>query len=125
MNASEIKIGTRKVLATAKLAQAEAERYFTTDLKTAISLGFSINAETMTGSQGEMAKVDLKDKDGKIQRLAIFQSSEWGNGKGYVVFRYERGYAPEDFKPGIFGTLWHDDIRLMDVVEFVGERECC
>lgn len=110
---------------TAQEALKKAEGILSQSVKMALYYGATINAETMSGSQGEKAKVDVRLNSGRIARMAIFESSEWGNGKGFVVYTVIHGFAPEWFKPGFFGTLWNHDLVDVEVVEIVGERECC
>ena len=107
---------------SARFALLRAEYFLTRAVDSAIYNGGIINAETMGGSQGETAKVDVRI-DGHIERFAIFESSEWRDGKGYVVYTYIHGFAPAGFKGGFLNPLWYENLLDVEMVEIIGERE--
>lgn len=90
---------------------AEINKKFTDKVNEYLNKGYTINSATMTGSQGEVAKVDLTDGN-EIIRIMIEEC--WYNHhkyKGYEIFvgktnkdkHYINAY-------GSFNTIWNNEL---------------
>lgn len=112
---------------------AEINRKYTEKVAEYIGAGWMINTGTMSGSQGEVAKVDLTDGN-RIVRVMLnkFSSCE------YEGYRIIVGYANETVRPNGFSgrTLWNGELDVVfeeafyrpglssDVDWFMTKSEC-
>lgn len=90
-------------------------RRFTEIVSSYISKGYTINATTMAGSQGELSKIDLTDGK-EIIRVLVEEFSEisdyWLEGVEIVV-----GRAPSDIAPNTsrdFQTVWNSRLEVIE-----------
>lgn len=90
---------------------AEINRKFTDKVNEYIAKGYIINSTTMTGSQGEVAKVDLTD--GK-EIIRIMISECWYNDweyKGYEIFVGKANKGKHYINAyGSFNTIWNNEL---------------
>lgn len=104
---------------------AEINRQFTEIVTEWISKGYTVNTATMSGSQGEYAKIDLTngseiirvllDKDGKpVTRIGDrFYSFEIVK---LIVGRVTDQIAPNS--PSVWDTVWNEHLEIISCEEF-------
>lgn len=90
---------------------AEINKRFTDKVNEYIAKGYIINSATMTGSQGEVAKIDLTDGN-EIIRIMIKEC--WYNHceyKGYEIFVGKANKGKHYINAyGSFKTLWNNEL---------------
>lgn len=94
---------------------AEINRKFTEKVTEYIGNGYTFNTATMSGSQGEISKVDLTDGS-EIVRIALKRYNPYGfYGDGVEltvgVARNKDGIKPND--PDTWRTLWNNDLEVI------------
>lgn len=82
---------------------------FTTAVKTYLDNGYLFNVETMSGLQGEVARVDLV-KDTCFLRVMMY--------KDYIKQCYVLSVGSIHRDDGKFvGTIWNDDLTIINSIE--------
>ena len=89
------------------MKHTEIEAIFTAKVAEFITNGYTINATTMAGSQGEIAKIDFR-KGNEIIRVMLATDTEWtDNGtRDMVKFTVEPGQRQS--------PLRHDGHHLLE-----------
>lgn len=99
----------------------EIEAIFTAKVAELIAAGYVINASTMSGSQGEIAKIDLKKGD-EILRVMLekkpFAEIDGMIGRGFdsVVLTVGRNTEPVNPKRFFdsFTTIWNNRLEVIE-----------
>lgn len=106
---------------------AEINRRYTEIISEYITAGYTLNTATMTGSQGEIASVDLTDGK-EILRVLITRFNDWGNRCSYEGVEIIVGRAGDRdlIKPNDdndWHTLWNNHLEVLRQERFykVGE----
>lgn len=80
--------------------------------------GYTINTASMSGSQGEVAKIDLTDGN-EIIRIRIASFSDWkANVEGFEIIV---GKSTDNVKPNsneTFGTIWDKHLEIIHSERF-------
>lgn len=98
---------------------ADINKKFTEVVTEYMSKGYIINTASMSGSQGEVAKVDLTDGK-EIIRIRLANFHEWGKDiEGYeiVIGRY----VENEVKPNsnsTWGTIWDNRLEVIESIRF-------
>lgn len=95
---------------------AAIESIFTAKVAEYIAKGYTFNAHTMRGSQGEIAKVDLH-KDEEIIRILLvdeyrYDDTKYSNRTVLIVGRYTEKLH------GAWDTLWNHKLETIDREEW-------
>lgn len=92
---------------TEQQAYAKAEAYFNELTRAALSQGQTIHTASMSGTQGERARIDFYDGDGTITRLTLDTTYDDYGRTVWVVTNEEYETDPEAERK-IWGrqTLW-------------------
>ena len=93
---------------------AEIDRKFTAEVAGYIERGWIINSSTMSGSQGEIAKVDLTDGNLIVRILLEKFSIELQDG-----YRLTVGVV----KPGSNRTIWNNQLEILSQESFYRANE--
>ena len=99
----------------------EIERIYTEKVSELIAAGYVINASTMSGSQGEIAKIDLKKGD-EIIRVMLEKKSYAeidgmiGRSFDSVVLTVGRNTEPVNLKRFFdsFSTIWNNRLEVIE-----------
>ena len=92
------------------MKRTELNTIFTAKVNEYLAKGYTFNTETMAGSQGEIAKVDLTNGE-EIIRVIMEREYNWELGDYFTIIV---GRATE-VEPGIGGsTIWNKDLEVLD-----------
>jgi len=96
----------------------ELNRIFTGKVTELIAQGYQINAGSMRGSQGEIAKVDLRKGD-EIIRVMMVQNSGWGSGCDYNgIFEIIIGRNTDRIWDNWGDTIWSNHLEIISQIGF-------
>lgn len=108
---------------------AEINKRFTEIIFEYIAAGYTLNTATMTGSQGEIASVDLTDGK-EVLRVLITKFNDWGDRCSYEGVEIVVGRAGDRdlIKPNDdndWHTLWNNHLEVLRQERFfqVGESQ--
>ena len=91
---------------------SDISQIFTDKVKEYITKGYIINTETMSGSQGEICKVDLYNRD---QVVRVWMESEYKYNEGYWHGRCLKVCVGIwKYPKGTNSTLWFHDIETLE-----------
>ncbi len=85
-----------------------------------IAQGYTINTATMSGSQGEYAKIDLTDGS-EIIRIYLDSFSEWGDIYSVEGFEIVVGKSVDNVpanQEDRFGTIWSSHLEIIQKERF-------
>ena len=91
------------------MKRAELNTIFTAKVNEYLAKGYTFNTETMAGSQGEIAKVDLTNGE-EIIRVIMEREFNWELGDYFTI---TVGRATE-VEPGITDTIWNNKLEVLD-----------
>ena len=92
------------------MKRAELNTIFTAKVNEYLAKGYTFNTETMAGSQGEIAKVDLTNGE-EIIRIIMERKHNWELGEYFTIIV---GRATE-VEPGIGGhIIWNNKLEVLD-----------
>lgn len=91
------------------MKRAELNIIFTAKVNEYLAKGYTFNTETMAGSQGEIAKVDLTNGE-EIIRVIMERKHSWELGESFTI---TVGRATE-VEPGIGDTIWNNKLEVLD-----------
>lgn len=103
---------------------------FTEKVNALMAEGYILNPATMTGSQGEVAKVDLRKGD-DLLRVCMETKRDWDGGcmlLDYIAIYVGRCTDPSCLDHGFGGlsgrTVWNHELQVIDEVKFaiIGEN---
>lgn len=105
------------------MKHTEIEAIFTAKVAEFISNGYTINATTMAGSQGEIAKIDFR-KGNEIIRVMLATDTEWTDNGTRDMVKFTVGRSTEnlanDNRPfdtmGI--TFWNNRMEIIEERRF-------
>lgn len=96
----------------------DLNRIFTEKVTELIAQGYVINTGSMRGSQGEIAKVDLRKGD-EIIRVMMVQNSGWGSGCDYNgIFEIIIGRNTDRIWDNWDDTIWSNHLEIISQIEF-------
>ena len=105
------------------MKQTDIETIFTEKVAEYISKGYTLNLTTMNGSQGEIAKVDVR-KDDEVIRILLEHKSEALTGYRYCDYMMLTvGTAKVDKRTArpfdtFSTTLWNDSLDIVEQRKF-------
>lgn len=91
------------------MKRAELNTIFTAKVNEYLAKGYTFNTETMAGSQGEIAKVDLTNGE-EVIRVIMERKHNWELGEYFTI---TVGRATE-VEPGIGDTIWNNNLEVLD-----------
>ena len=93
----------------------DINRIFTEKVSELIAQGYQINPYTMSGSQGEIAHIDLM-KDDEILRVYMEHVNDFGKSyNGYMVIRVGRN--TDTIRNGwAFATIWNNHLEILSEI---------
>lgn len=91
------------------MKRAELNIIFTAKVNEYLAKGYTFNIETMAGSQGEIAKVDLTNGE-EVIRVIMERNHSWELGEYFTI---TVGRATE-VEPGISDTIWNNKLEVLD-----------
>lgn len=91
----------------------EIEAIFTQKVTDLIQKGYTFNCNTMSGHQGEIAKVDLRKGDEIIRVLMCTEYSSRADMLSVVVGRNAKKIGNHRYE-----TLWNGDLEIIEEVKF-------
>ena len=91
------------------MKRAELNIIFTAKVNEYLAKGYTFNTETMSGHQGEIAKVDLTNGE-EIIRVIMERKHSWELGECFTI---TIGRATE-VEPGITDTIWNNKLEVLD-----------
>lgn len=99
--------------------QNDINRLFTEKVTELIAQGFQINPATMSGSQGEFAKVDLR-KGSEIIRVILTSQSNYRDGLDYLSLIVGRcsDQIRLDCFDSIGNTIWNNNLEVISEIKF-------
>ena len=97
----------------------EINQKYTAKVAEYLAKGYVINTATMSGSQGELAKIDLTDGE-KVVRIMLTRASGWGDWwwEGYKLVV---GIATDSVKIHDFdtwSTIWNERLDIIEEETF-------
>ena len=93
---------------------SDIDKVYTSIVAKYISMGYTINTRCMSGSQGEIAKIDLVKDDEYIRILVDFNYiPTWDRRNKKIIV----GRVPENERKGN-ATIWNQDLEVIESVEF-------
>ena len=99
--------------------QNDINRIFTEKVAELISQGFQINPATMSGSQGEYGKVDLR-KGSEIIRVLLDSTSEFEH--SLDCLHLVVGRVTDQIRPNTFdklgNTIWNNHLEIISEIKF-------
>lgn len=111
------------------MKHTDIEAIFTTKVNEFITNGYIINATTMNGSQGELAKIDFRKGD-EVYRVLLEQTTEYGNHGSRDVAILTVGRSTEnvicDERPfdSMGLTFWNNRMEIMEQRKFYQIDRC-
>ena len=90
------------------MKRAELNTIFTAKVNEYLAKGYTFNTETMSGHQGEIAKVDLTNGE-EIIRVIMERKHSWELGECFTI---TVGRATE-VEPGITDTIWNNKLEVL------------
>jgi hypothetical protein len=99
---------------------AELEAIFTEKVSEYIKQGYRFNTSSMGGSQGEVAKVDLrKDSNDEVVRVMI--DSRYDSDIGKLITRIMAGEEIREI--GNTRTIWNQDLKVLWEAKYIEVKE--
>ena len=99
--------------------QNDINRIFTEKVTELIAQGFQINPATMSGSQGEYGKVDLR-KGSEIIRVLLDSTSEFEH--ALDCLHLVVGRVTDQIRPNTFdklgNTIWNNHLEIISEIKF-------
>lgn len=99
--------------------QNDINRIFTEKVAELLAQGFQINPATMSGSQGEYGKVDLR-KDSEIIRVLLDSTSEFEH--ALDCLHLVVGRVTDQIRPNTFdklgNTIWNNHLEIISEIKF-------
>lgn len=92
----------------------EIEAIFTQKVNELIQKGYTFNCNTMSGHQGEIAKVDLR-KGGEIIRVLMCEEHSFRNGDTLQVIV---GRNTKNVGKHRHDTIWNGDLEIIEETKF-------
>lgn len=92
----------------------EIEAIFTQKVADLIQKGYTFNCNTMSGHQGEIAKVDLR-KGNEIIRVLMFEEHSFRNGDTLQVVV---GRNTKNVGKHRHDTIWNGDLEIIEETKF-------
>lgn len=98
------------------MKRIELDAIFTAKVNEYISNGYAFNTNTMGGSQGEIAHVDLRKGD---EIIRILMDSEYDIDDGKTI-RIVVGRSPRAIPPEITNaTIWNNQLEIIEEIVFL------
>lgn len=91
----------------------EIEAIFTQKVNELIQKGYTFNCNTMSGHQGEIAKVDLRKGNEIIRVLMCTEYSRTTDTLSVIV-----GRAPKNCGTRRYDTIWNGNLEIIDETKF-------
>lgn len=99
--------------------QNDINRIFTEKVTDLIAQGYQINPATMSGSQGEIGKIDLR-KDSEIVRILLTSVSGWNEKPDGI--RLMVGRCTDSIRlnriDALGNTIWNQHLEILFEIEF-------
>ena len=86
------------------MTRNELDRIFTNKVKEYFSKGFTINTKTMGGTQGELARVDVRKDDTLIRIYMETDGSDYGELINIII-----GKAPQTNR-----NIWNSQLEIIE-----------
>ena len=96
----------------------DIEAIFTAKVEEYIAKGYTLNTTTMSGHQGEVAKVDVR-KGNEIIRILITSESEWGVEGTIQATKLTVGRAQKQIRKSrpfdtMCTTIWNNELDIIE-----------
>ena len=99
---------------------AEINKRYTETVAEYLAKGYTINAGTMNGSQGEIAHIDLTDGN-EIIRVVLNSTYDIIADSSYDIIELVVGKCTDNVKPNVndhWGTIWNNKLEVISREKF-------
>ena len=110
-----------------RITYADINRDFSAIVAEYIAKGYIINTGTMSGSQGEVAHVDLTDDKEIIRVVLMYNFIPWPEKEYTIIVGRARPNAVPNLRMTEADTIWNNELEVLSSTAYaekvVGPRE--